>query len=518
MSMFVFSAMCIIFGYIGFSIISTNPAQVHYKKALEFLEAGNFYEAEQFFIKTVEADPLHVKAIHELANIYESQGVMDKCIAELKRLIGSSANPFDKLCTSSYWRMAEIFYAQEKFQDAWQIFLLLLKMGIISAKLYFYLGELYMIQKRFAEAIVFFDESLALKKDQHQAIFYKAICLISIKEPKEAIFSLKKIESDKEFRSQCLFMLGMINLELKKEADASTYFGALLTERNPIYLKDILFYKTYEILLKDEISDEQLNKVVGYLNRGIQLKNIFSDVKKEYLFHLGGVYLLKKQFNEAKMVYRDLCRIDAYYKGSDQILKSVAKELLIKEEHNSIIEQYTKFQKTGHYKHALTQNLNIEDFFPTNLPILVIEKLESNAQKKFLEMIKNQDSAGKKLSMVVPKTPLELSNSKYEIFSQTCQKLCEKLAVVVEKNIAEKKTECLFLGIDKETATNLIFFYKPAAIVGAIALLDFLDMKDKFNAKKLTYISCGGFTEEATELSKKHNIVLYDRHQLKKLL
>ncbi|MCJ8347706.1 tetratricopeptide repeat protein [bacterium] len=414
--------------------------------------------------------------------------------------------------------MAEIHYAQEKFQDAWQIFLLLLKMGIVSSKLYYHLGELYMIQKRFAEAIVFFDESLALNKDQNQAVFYKAICLISIKEPKEAIYSLKITESDKEFKTQSLFLLGMLHLELEKFEDASSYFGAILTERNPIYLKDILFYKSYEILLKEELNDEDLNKVVNYLNRGIQLKNIFSDVKKEYLFHLVGVYLLKKQFNEAKMVFRDLCRIDAYYKGADQILKSVAKELLIKEEHNAIIEQYIKFQRTGHYKHALTQGLAIDEFFPTNLPILVIEKLEENAQKKFLEMIKNQESSSKKLSMVVPKTPLELSNAKYEVFVKTCQKLCEKLAVVVEKNIADRKTEALFLGIDKENSTNLIFFYKPAAIVGAIALLDFLDMKDKYNAKKLTFISCGGFTEEALELSKKHNIVLYDRHQLKKLI
>ncbi|PCJ20333.1 MAG: hypothetical protein COB02_04670 [Candidatus Cloacimonadota bacterium] len=518
MGLFIFIVVLGGIGYVVFSIISTNPAQVHYKKALEFLEADNFYEAEQFFIKTVEADPLHVKSRHELANIYESQGVMDKCISELKKLIGSSSNPFDNLCTSSYWRMAEIYYAQEKFQDAWQIFILLLKMGIVSSKLYFYLGELYMIQKRFAEAIVFFDESLALQKDQIQAVFYKSICLISIKEFKEATTSLKKTESDKDFKSKSLFLLGMLNLDLKNNKEASNYFGALLNERNPIYLKDILFFKSYEILLKDELGEEDLNKVVGYLNRGIQLKNIFSDVKKEYLFHLGGVYLLKKQFNEAKMVYRDLCRIDAYYKGADQILKSVAKELLIKEEHNSIIEQYTKFQKTGHYKHALTQALKIEEFFPTNLPILVIEKLEENAQRKFLEMIKNQDNATKKLSMVIPKTPLELSNSKYEVFSKTCQKLCEKLAVVVEKDIAERKSESLFLGIDKDSLTNLIFFYKPAAIVGAIALLDFLDMKDKFNAKKLTFISCGGFTEEALELSKKHNIVLYDRHQLKKLL
>ncbi|MCO4783928.1 MAG: tetratricopeptide repeat protein [Candidatus Cloacimonetes bacterium] len=518
MALFFLVTVLGIVGYVGYSIIATNPAQVHFKKALEFLEAGNLYEAEQFFIKTVEADPLHVRSMNELANIYESQGVLDKCVAELKRLIGSSANPFDKLCTSSYWRMAEIYYAQEKYQDAWQIFILLLKMGIISSKLYFYLGELYMIQKRFAEAIVFFDESLALNKDQIQTVFYKALCLISIKEPREALKSLKVTELDKEFKSQSLFLLGMINLELEKTKEASFFFGALLSERNPIFLKDILFYKSYEILLKEEVTDEELNKVVAYLNRGIQLKNIFSDVKKEFLFHLGGVYLLKKQFNEAKMVYRDLCRIDAYYKGADQILKSVAKELLIKEEHAGIIEQYTKFQRTGHYKHALTQSLNIEEFFPTNLPILVIEKLEENAQKKFLEMIKNQDNSTKKLSMVVPKTPLELSNSKYEVFLNTCQSLCEKLAVVVDKNLAERKTEAMFLGIDKESLQNLVFFYKPAAMVGAIALLDFLDLKDKYNAKKMIYISCGGFTEEAVEVSKKHGIVLYDRHQLKKLI
>ena len=64
--------------------------------------------------------------------------------------------------------------------------------------------------------------------------------------------------------------------------EASNYFGQILNEENPIYLKDILFFKGYEVLQKSELSSEDLDRLVGYFNRGANLADIYFDEKKEF--------------------------------------------------------------------------------------------------------------------------------------------------------------------------------------------------------------------------------------------
>ena len=377
-----------------------------------------------------------------------------------------------------------------------------------------------MVQRRYSEAIVFFDESLTLNRDQPRAWYYKALCLIAMKERKEAIPALKKIEDDQEFGGQAKYLLAKIYHDSDRRAEASSYFGMILKQKNPMNLKDILFYKGYEIIGKpiEELNEDDLTKIINLFNRGSHLKNTYSDVKKEFLYHLGGAYLLKEQFNEAKMVFRDLCRIDAYYKGADQILKMISKEMLIQEEQHKMREIYKKYKDQGHYQHQITAPLKTEEFFPTHLPLLVLEKLEELAQKKILNAIKQNESLAAKFDFHHPRNPLDFSASHYDIFVEICIKICEKVGVVVHKNIGESKNEAMFLGVDKDELKTLIYFYKPAAILGAIAMADVLDRKERFEAKRVSFFCCGDFTEEARNVAKDNGVNVYNKVSIAKFL
>lgn len=504
--------------YVVYAVMSNNPAQEQYKKGMEALTKRNPSGAEEFFLKAINNDPLHAHSLLELSKLYESQGMMEKSIYYLKSLQIALADPFDKLGLDSLMRMAEIQYASGRYKDSWENFLLLIRTGFKSSRLFYYLGELYMVQRRYAEAIVYFDESIAFKSDQPRCHYYKALCLIAMNERDEAFIPLRKVEHEPEFSVEAKFLLGKISYDNNAMEEASNYFGQILNEENPIYLKDILFFKGYEVLQKSELSSEDLDRLVGYFNRGANLADIYFDEKKEFLYHLGGAYLLKDDFSEAKYAFQELCRIDAYYKSCDQILKVISKELLISEELHDVVAIYEKFKWGGHFNHEIRKDLNIDVFFPNHLPILVLGKLEELAQKKLVHTIRDNERLAARFDFYSPKTPLDFSTSPYEVFVQSCNRICKKLGLVADKNLADNRNEALFVAVDKDDMRWLVYFYKPAAVIGAIAMADIIDKRDRMEASRVHFLCAGNFTDEAKELADKDNVVLTDKHNLMRLL
>jgi len=516
MSVIAWGLLISAMGVLIYAMGSVNPAATHYKKGMEYLAQNNFHDAEQHFLKAVEADNLYTAAHMKLADLYETMGVTDKCLAYLKAAVASYHNQFDKYAMQTNYRIAEILYSQGKYQDAWLIFLLLFRMNYVSAPLYYFLGEMYMMHKRYGEAVNFFDESLNLDPNQPRVKFYRSLSLISMKEYREAVKSLTELSADREYDSQALFLMGKLSYDMEKLPEASMHFGHLLELKNPPFLKDVLLFKGYEILMKDNPTQEDLVKASQIFSRGTHLKDLPPEVRKEFLFHLGGVYILNRQFNDAKMVLRDLCRLDAYYKGADQLLKLVSKEMLIKEEHGMIIEKYQKVMRDGHYKHEILRPLRLDVYQPKNLPLYSVEQMEDNAQKMFVKILETQESISYDPS--APATPMDLSNSNYDTFLKTAGKIAEKLGVMVNKNLATSKYEVFFVGIDRSEMRSLLYFFKPTSVVGAMGVADVLDKGDELECKKVTYINCGSFTEDAVDLGRKHQMVLIDKRDLKKLL
>jgi tetratricopeptide (TPR) repeat protein len=518
LNLILMGAVGIAMAYLFIMVVSSNPASTFFKQGVELFAQKKYDEAETVFQRALETDHLHCGSLLKLGEIHDIQGNSEKALSFFLRALKTMANPFEKLCMQTQMRVASLHYSLGKYQDAWQDYLLLLKLGYQSAELYFRLGELYMIQRRYGEAVLFFDESLGVSQDQPKAMFFKVLCLLAMKEKREALGPLKVLEKDPEYGAQALFLEGKIYHDLSMHQEADACFGALLAEKNPIYLKDILLYKGYTILKKNTPSEEEMNRAIQYFNRGIHIKDLFADVKKEFLFHLGGIYLIRNQWNEAKLVYKDLCKIDAFYKGADQILKAVSKEMLIKEEQEKIVELYQKFRRDGHISHEIDRPVRFEDFFPRHLPVLVLSKLEENAQKRFFEKIRSQESITARVGFTTPKSPMELSVSKYEVFLQTCVKLAGKLGVVVDKNLGEHRSEAVFVGIDRSELKTLVLFSKPASLIGAIGVLNAVDRKEKLGASKVHYFTCGTFTEEARERAREYQVSLLDRNELKRML
>ena len=502
-----------------YAFLSLNPVQDHYKKGCEFLAQHNFHDAEQHFLKAVDAsDQTHTPSLLKLADLYESQTMTDKCLKYLKLARISFPSQFDKYALTTNFRVAEIFYSTGRFQEAWQILLLLFRMGHSSASMFYLLGEMYMVHRRYGEATNFFDESLQIDDNQPRAKFFRGLCLIAMKENREALKFLTELSNDREYGSQALFLMGKLCYDMERWEEASMHFGNLLNARDPIFLKDILLYKGYEVLMKDKHTTDDLTRAAQFFIQGTHIKDLPTEVRKEFLFHLGGVYILNRQFNEAKVVLRDLCRVDAYYKGADHLLKMVSKEMLIKEEHGLIMEKYTKIMREAHCKHEIARPLRLELFMPKNLPLYSMEQMEENAQKSFVKILEEHESISGKYDSSSPRTPMELSMATYENFVNSCKKMSSKMGLMVDRNISDNKYEAIFVGIDKSEMKNLVYFFKPTSVVGAISVVDVADRRDRLDCKKAVFLNCGNFTEEASEIAKKQQISLMDKKDLRKLL
>ncbi|MBT3786331.1 tetratricopeptide repeat protein [bacterium] len=504
--------------YVAYAIFSGSPARVLYRKGLDYMKERRLIDAEHYFQEAVKTDPLFVPPTLELAQLYESQGMFEKAISCLNQALIAINDPFDEVSMETLMRIAQIHYASGRFREGWKNFMLLIKQGFQSGVMHFYLGELYMVQRRYGEATSYFDEALSLGETNPKIHYYRALCLIAMRERQDAINALKKIDREPELAPQVLFLLGKLYFDLNLIEDANLTLGKLLTEKNPIYLKDVLLFKGYTILKKDNPTEEELAKVIQFFTRGANLKVADSEVCKEFLFHLTGAHILLGHLQEAKAVLRDLCRMDSYYKHADQLYKIVSKPMLQREDKLELKERYQAFQKTMHFDHELTQTLHIEEFFPHNFPLIVLEKLEEQVQKEFLKMVGTDQKLMMKLQLDTPRTPNQLATCNHDVFLRVCSQISAKLGVVVAKNLSKMRNEAIFVGMDKEDVKVLVYFFKPASVLGTISIQDLIEKKDRYQAERLCVLCPGGFTDEAHEFAQKKGIHLYGKQELRKLM
>jgi len=505
-------------GYAAYSLIAGSPARASYRKGVEFLRDKKFIDAEHFLNQALEIDPLHIPSMRELAGLYESQGLMDKTVSLLGKMLLTYEDIFQDEAMDTNFRLGQIHYAAGRYKEAWRIYLLLLKQGYKEGELSYCLGELYMVQRRYGEAVNHFNDSLEMEPGQSKALYYKGLSLIAMKERKDAFSTLKKLENDAEFGSQVLFLLGKMSFDSGYLEDAGSFFGKLLAEKSPLFLKDLLLFKGYQILLQDSPSEEDLFKVIQYFNRGSHMNLSDTEVKKEFLFHLAGAHILLDQLNEAKTVLRDLCRLDSYYKHGDQILRLISKAIVTKGGHQEIVNRYKGFQKTMHYEHEVSQSLRIEEFFPHNFPVLVLEKLEEQVSREISKLLRSNDCLAAKLDLDTPRTPVEFSSATYDVFVDICGEVVKKLGIVVARNISKSRHEALYLGVDKDDVKTLVYCFKPGAVLGTVAMNDLLDRRDRYDADRLTVVCPGDFTDEARELAKDNEVHLFCKRELQKLL
>ena len=402
-------------GYAAYSVLSGNPARILYQKGMELLKSDQIIDAEHYFHESINLDPFFLEPLLELAKIYETQEMWDQAIHYLVKAHATVNDPFTKRAQEIQMRIGEIQYGNQNYKEAWRIFLLLFKQGYISAKVNFYLGELYMVQRRFGEAISYFNEALELGLADPQVHYYRALCLISMREKQDAIGALKKIDRAPQIASQVLYLLGKLYFDLNLMEESRLSLGKLLNEKKPVFLQDILFFLGYDILKLENPSEEDLKKLIKLFHRGSDLDSKDLEVRKEFLYHMAGANILLENYQEAKIILKELCSMDSYYKQSNQLYRIVNKPMLQKEDRHELKERYESFQKIMHFDHQLNQTLKIEDFLSNRLPLIVLEKLEEQVLKEFMRMVGTDQNLMVQLNLDSPKTPAQLSAASYDI-------------------------------------------------------------------------------------------------------
>ena len=89
----------------------------YYNKGVAILEEGNWLMAVQLFKKCLGMDPAFTPAMHELADIYYTNGQYDAAAAVLKDAIVTDPKDFD-----ANFALGNIYFAQEKYTDALRLF------------------------------------------------------------------------------------------------------------------------------------------------------------------------------------------------------------------------------------------------------------------------------------------------------------------------------------------------------------------------------------------------------------
>lgn len=505
-------------GYAVYSVFSGNPARLLYQKGMDLLKIDQIVDAEHYFQEALNMDPFFLEPALELAKIYESQEMWDEAINYLVKAHASINEPFDKRSQEIQMRIGEIYYGTQRYKEAWRVFLILVRQGYISAKVNFYLGELYMVQRRFGEAISYFNEATDLGSSEPNLHYYRGLCLISMREKQDAISALKKVERAPEIAPQVLYLLGKLYFDLNLMDECRLSLGKLLNEKKPIFLQDVLLFLGYDILKLENPSEDDLKTLIKIFQRGSGLDVRDLEIRKEFLYHMAGANILLGNYQEAKIILKDLCSMDSYYKQSDQLFRIVNKPMLQKEDRHELKERYESFQRIMHFDHELTQSLKIEDFYSNRLPLIVLEKLEEQVLKEFMRMVGTDQSLMVKLNLDAPKTPAQLSAASYDIFLRVCSNISEKLGIVVAKNLSKMRNEVIFVGMDKDDTRVLVYFFKPTSVVGTIAIQDLVAQKDKYKAERLYVLCPGGFTQEAYECASRGGYHLFGKQELRKLM
>jgi tetratricopeptide (TPR) repeat protein len=172
------------------------PAQAQFLLGKTYYDAGQFPEAEQFFLKALELDPQIPNVKLELAKVCLSQRRTEDATTQLRQIL--STHPRD--ADANYF-LGGALVQDGRFQEAIPFLENARQLTPESWAVYFYLGKAMFQLNRFAEAAPLLKQAAELNP-QEAAIYYQlGKALQKLGRDREAQTALRRV---RELRTQAL--------------------------------------------------------------------------------------------------------------------------------------------------------------------------------------------------------------------------------------------------------------------------------------------------------------------------
>ncbi|MFN8258004.1 MAG: tetratricopeptide repeat protein [Bacteroidales bacterium] len=347
-----FYAVFFILLLLNYGQVKAQSAKKLYKSGKEMSNSGNFFEAVDFFTRSVEKDPKYIASYIERALCYEELDQQADAIADYLTLAGLQAGEYNW-----YYRAAVLYYESKKYSEALEV---LNKSG-----------------------------NLGLKRAEHSELKMK--CNYALSNYKQALDDcLKAIALNSS--AENYYYSGLLNKILENYAQAEISFSHSV-KTDPSYLNSYIGLSIVQ--LKQDKNSDALESV----NQALKL----NAKNKEANLLRSQIYRYNKEFGKA---LEDLNKLVSVYPGDYEILVQRGLTYFENNQFQNAVNDFSKViaadskHKQALYKRGIAyENLNKDNDAIKDFEKLLMLKTTSDASdpmyayasKKILELSQEND-------------------------------------------------------------------------------------------------------------------------------
>lgn len=327
-----------------FDIVEVPPFNFEYynSKGVEYFYKGEIKNAISYFEKSLDMNFKNVVALNNLARAYIKMQEFDKAKSTLKK-----ARIFNPKYFDTYMNLAHIAklestkddiseFSRKRYLKEWQNQLkLAIKANPNDKRAYLNLGNYYLEQKEYKDAIKNFETALIYDDEYYEAYLGLAIAYIEINNPQKALLALRNAGALNSKSDEISYYLAKMCILDNRFDEAKEYLlDAVSKADNPQYyleLGKIYFYKndyknavenfqksvTQDVRLKNtaELNNylglcyyhtKDLKKALANLQRAVELEpnNVM------YMYNLSLVYKSTRQDDLYQKLYNKIARFE----------------------------------------------------------------------------------------------------------------------------------------------------------------------------------------------------------------
>ena len=327
-----------------FDIVEVPPFDFEYynSKGVEYFYKGEIKNAISCFEKSLDMNFKNVVALNNLARAYIKMQEFDKARSTLKK-----ARIFNPKYFDTYMNLAHIAklestkddiseFSRKRYLKEWQNQLkLAIKANPNDKRAYLNLGNYYLEQKEYKDAIKNFETALIYDDEYYEAYLGLAIAYIEINNPQKALLALRNAGALNSKSDEISYYLAKMCILDNRFDEAKEYLlDAVSKADNPQYyleLGKIYFYKndyknavenfqksvTQDVRLKNTAElhnylglcyyhTKDLKKALVNLQRAVELEpnNVM------YMYNLSLVYKSTRQDDLYQKLYNKIARFE----------------------------------------------------------------------------------------------------------------------------------------------------------------------------------------------------------------
>jgi tetratricopeptide (TPR) repeat protein len=171
---------------------------------IEFMKEGKWEEAAQAFMEAIEAHPADPVAYINFGNVLTAVGDIERALNFYNKAIS-----LDENATAAYYSKGGLYYDEQNFEEAKNMFELAMKKGLETGDNFFMLGMSLAQMGNSRLALPYLQRSTELLENDAEAHFQYGLCLAREGFIDEAVISLEQAVTLDSQHADALYNLGV---------------------------------------------------------------------------------------------------------------------------------------------------------------------------------------------------------------------------------------------------------------------------------------------------------------------